>query len=302
MVEMTQTPSVNSVASAGGSYVEWGAVIAGGVMATAISFVLLTFGAAIGLSFTSPWQQERGLSASGIASLAVYWTLAQQIGAAMAGGYIAGRMRIRWADASKDEVEFRDGLHGGLVWALGVLLGSYLVLSAAGSAVKTASDIAGRAASAAAYASADPLAYQIDALLRPSTGQPRAAAAPAGTPAGSQTDVRTELMRIFSRSILNNGLAERDRSYLIGLVAQRSGISAEEAEKRVQSAYAEASAAAKEAADKARRAGILGGFVVAAGLLISLAAAWWSAIRGGFHRDNDIPARFSTRWSHPKSK
>ena len=50
-------PAVVS-ASPGTSFVEWGAVFAGGAMAAAISFVLLTFGAAIGLSFVSPWADQ----------------------------------------------------------------------------------------------------------------------------------------------------------------------------------------------------------------------------------------------------
>ena len=36
------------------SAVDWAAIIAGGLLATAISFILITFGAAIGLSLTSP--------------------------------------------------------------------------------------------------------------------------------------------------------------------------------------------------------------------------------------------------------
>ena len=34
------------------------------------------------------------------------------------GAYLAGRVRSSWV-ASKDEIEFRDGAHGILVWALG---------------------------------------------------------------------------------------------------------------------------------------------------------------------------------------
>ena len=37
------------------SYVDWSAVTAGAVAALAVSFVLLTFGAAVGLSAVSPW-------------------------------------------------------------------------------------------------------------------------------------------------------------------------------------------------------------------------------------------------------
>ena len=92
---------------AGTSFVEWGAVFAGAVLAAAISFVLLTFGAAIGLSATSPWPNV-GASTKVIASIAVFWAIAQQIGAFMAGGYVAGRMRSRWHETGH-EAEFRDG-------------------------------------------------------------------------------------------------------------------------------------------------------------------------------------------------
>ena len=111
------------------AYIEWSAVLAGAAMAAALSIVLLTFGSAIGLSLTSPWQGS-GLSASTTATLAAFWVILLQIGAALAGGYIAGRMRPRWSATELSESEFRDGLHGGLVWALSVILSAYLVSSA----------------------------------------------------------------------------------------------------------------------------------------------------------------------------
>ena len=120
----------SATATPGSSFVEWGAVLAGAFLAAAISFVLLTFGAAIGLSATSPWPNS-GASAKVIASIAVFWAMAQQIGAFMAGGYVAGRMRSRWHETGH-EAEFRDGLHGGLVWAVGVVIGAALFLSTAG--------------------------------------------------------------------------------------------------------------------------------------------------------------------------
>jgi hypothetical protein len=278
-----------------GSYVEWGAIIAGGVLAGAISFVLLAFGSSIGLSATSPWPQSSGLSASTAASLAVFWTIAQQIGAVMAGGYVAGRMRRRWADTPQDEVEFRDGLHGALVWAVAVIVGACLVLSTAGSVLKGAGDVAGKAVGEAA--TSDPVAYQVSTLLRPatSTNAPGTPPASANQQSGSTAEVQSELMGIFGRSIANGTLADTDRSYLTGLVAQRAGIPRDEAEKRIQTAYAEAVRATREAADKARKAGIVTGLVTAMSLMISLAAGWWSALQGGHHRDNAIPARFVRR-------
>ena len=81
------TPVVASVP--GPAYVEWGAIFAGAVLAAALSFVFLTFGAAIGLSAASPWPNS-GASVKFIAGLAVFWTMVQQIGA-----FIAGRLHCR---------------------------------------------------------------------------------------------------------------------------------------------------------------------------------------------------------------
>jgi hypothetical protein len=95
MTHIGPAPASSSTVSVPGtSFVEWGAVLAGAVLAAAISLVLLTFGAAIGLSAASPWPNS-GVSAKVIASVAVFWAMAQQIGAFMAGGYVAGRMRSR---------------------------------------------------------------------------------------------------------------------------------------------------------------------------------------------------------------
>ena len=96
-------------------------MLAGAVLAAALSFVLLTFGTAIGLSATSSWPGSgcgQGARQSGCVRV-----MTQQIGAFMVGGYVASRMRSRWHEANQDEVEFRDGLHGGLVWAVGIVIG-----------------------------------------------------------------------------------------------------------------------------------------------------------------------------------
>jgi hypothetical protein len=288
-------------ASPGSSFVEWGSVIAGAVLAAAISFVLLTFGAAIGLSATSPWPNS-GASAKVVASVAVFWAMAQQIGAFMAGGYVAGRMRSRWHEAGH-EVEFRDGLHGGLVWAVGVVIGAALFLSTAGSVAKTGAEVAGGAAAVAGASTSDPIDVVLDTMLRPATvaqaSVPSPAASAGGTPptAGAPTprtraltgdDTRPEMSRILASAVANGSLTTENRAYLAQLVAQRTGISQQEADKRVNDAFN----AARETADKARRAGVLTGFVTAASLVLSLGAAWWAALRGGHHRDNSIPARF----------
>jgi hypothetical protein len=295
MTHVGPAPVSSSVVSTpGASFVEWGAVLAGAVLAAAISFVLLTFGTAIGLSATSPWPNS-GVSAKVIASIAVFWAMAQQIGAFMAGGYVAGRMRSRWHETGH-EADFRDGLHGGLVWAVGVVIGAALFLSTAGGAAKTGADIAGQAGTAAMSSTNDPMGAVLDTMLRPTTvaqatppaGAGTAPAATARARPAAGDDTRAEMSRILASSVTKGSLSTQDRAYMAQLVSQRTGMSQQEAEKRVDDAVI----AARQAADKARRAAILTGFVTAASLLLSLAAAWWAAVKGGDHRDHSIPARF----------
>jgi hypothetical protein len=291
MTHVGPSPTAARTDTPGASFVEWGAVFAGAVLAAALSFVLLTFGTAIGLSAASPWPNS-GLSAGVIASLAVFWAIAQQIGSLMAGGYVAGRMRSRWLE-SGHEAEFRDGLHGGLVWAVAVLISAFLVFATAGLIARTGADVAGKAAASVA-STGDPMDLVLDSMLRPTSAAaaPPAAGAPATTPrtrsANASDDVRPEISRLLARAVASGSIGTENRTYLAQLVAQRSGISQQEAEKRVD----EAVNAARTAADKARRATVLTGFVTAAGLILSFAAAWWAALKGGQHRDTSIPARF----------
>jgi hypothetical protein len=264
------------------SFLEWGPIIAGAVLASALSFVLLTFGTAIGLSATSPWPTS-GLSARVIASLAIFWTMAQQIGTFMAGGYVAGRLRSRWHEAPQDEVDFRDGLHGGLVWALGIVIGAALLLAAAGAMARTGAELTGKAAVAAA-STADPIDLVLDTLLRPTAGASKGPQAPAAT-----EDPRPQVSRLLTSAVSSGSLSEPNRTYLAQIVAQQAGIPQEEAAKRVDDALS----SARQAADKARRAAVLTGLVTAISLMISFAAAWWAAMKGGEHRDNSVPARFA---------
>lgn len=264
------------------SFLEWGPIIAGAVLASALSFVLLGFGTAIGLSATSPWPGS-GLSARVIASLAIFWIMAQQIGTFMAGAYVAGRLRSRWHEAPQEEVDFRDGLHGGLVWAVGIVIGAALLMATAGTVARTGAELTGKTALTAA-STADPMDLVLDTMLRPTAGAPKRAQLPAAT-----EDLRPQVSRLLTSAVSTGSLSEPNRTYLAQLVAQQTGMSQEEAAKRVD----EALTGARQAADKARRAAILTGLVTALSLMISFAAAWWAAMKGGEHRDNAVPARFA---------
>lgn len=121
--------------------VDWPAIFAGAVVATAIGLVLSTFGIAIGLSVTSPYEGE-GVSPAMFAFGAGLWVLAIQVLAFWMGGYVCARLRARQPELTEHEVDVRDGLHGFLVWGTGVIAAAFIAfagLAGATSAAETAS-------------------------------------------------------------------------------------------------------------------------------------------------------------------
>ena len=186
-------PSTAPVAAAGplrAHYLEWGPVILGALGATAISVVLLTFGAALGLSVVSPYPYA-GISAKGLAVLTGTYVALVTVASFGAGGYLAGRLRAPWPTAAGPEaaeLHFRDGSYGFGVWALGVLLGSALAVSGVGGVLKAAvhttttvaaAGTAGAASNPAAGAalnrlSMEPTDFAVDRVLAPGPGGARA--------------------------------------------------------------------------------------------------------------------------------
>ncbi|MEM5470209.1 hypothetical protein WNZ14_00550 [Hoeflea sp. AS60] len=114
----------------GQSYLEWGAVWGGSVIAIATSTVLVQFGGSAGLALGDPMLANGEPSWQVI--VASLWLFLTALASSAAGGYIAGRMRSRWGDAAKTEVEFRDGVHGLSVWAVATLtVAAFAALTAA---------------------------------------------------------------------------------------------------------------------------------------------------------------------------
>ena len=265
------------------SYVDWPAIIAGIVLASAISLVLITFGSAVGLNFLD-FGYGDGPNPIFVGIAAATWFLWVQISSFMAGGYLTGRLRRRYFDASEDESDLRDGAHGLLVWAGAAILGTMIAVGGIGAAANTAGSIAATATTAAsnvaegAADAVDPNAYFIDTMFR--TTQPVDA-----------TAARGEAGRIFAQAALGDGtVAAEDRTYLASVVAANTGIPQPEAEARVDQAIAsveEARQAAIEAARIARNTAIIGAFLIAASLLVSAIGAFWAAQKGGNHRDEN---------------
>ena len=77
-----------------GSYLDWGSIIGGIVLASAISVVMLAFGSAIGLSYSSTSLSAKGY-AIGAGIGAALWFIWVQVSSFMAGAYLTGRLRKR---------------------------------------------------------------------------------------------------------------------------------------------------------------------------------------------------------------
>ncbi|UXH79707.1 hypothetical protein [Roseateles amylovorans] len=134
------------------SAVSWAAIFAGAAAAAALSLILLLLGAGLGLSATSPWAGE-GMGAAAMGVTGIVWLAFTQIAASGLGGYLAGRLRVRWRDTAADEVHFRDTAHGLLTWAVATLAtAAVLSASVAGIAkigTQAAAVVAGGTAAAA---------------------------------------------------------------------------------------------------------------------------------------------------------
>ena len=125
----------------------------------------------------------------------------------------------------------------------------------------------------------DPMATAVDTLTRAT-----------GTEPVTQAE-REEASRILIRSLANGQLDQADRSYVAGRMAARMNIAQPEAEKRIDDAFArlnQAKETAKQAAERARKIGVLSAFLTAAALLVGAAAAWMAAQYGGKHRDEEL--------------
>lgn len=288
MAVVARRMSIGARAGAGDSYLEWSAILAGAIGAAAISVLLLTFGASIGLTLTSPWPHS-GVSVWVAVIAVAWWTVTVQIGSFFVGGYLAGRMRSRWGESLRTEGQFRDGTHGFMVWAVGILIGA-LVLAWTGSGVlKTAAQSASVVASGNANAlQTGPVDYAVDTLLRPGPN-----GAVPGEAAANNNALRGEASRIIIGSIKNGEFTARDRDYLTQIVGRRTGMTQTESQQRVDQGINEAKdleIKVRAAADKARKAALIAGFLTAASLLISLGAACFGSSLGGRHRDHGTAA------------
>ena len=263
------------------STVSWGAILAGGFTAAAVSLIVIAFGVGVGLSVVSPWNGE-GISATTASWSAGLFLVVVAMIASTFGGYITGRLRHSWEDVNVHERFFRDTAHGFVAWAFATVLtatllagaGTHLLAGASAGAIPAA----GAGAAQAANSGGD---IYVDRLLRVG---PQTDGRTTG-PSTDQATTRAELLRIIAPTTLKGGdVSAEDRTYAARVIAARTGIPQAEAEQRINQTIAQA----KDAADKARRAAAKFSLWIAISLLAGSFAASLAAAEGGKLRN--------TRW------
>jgi hypothetical protein len=269
----------------------WGAVVAGAVIATAVTFFLVSIGSGLGLALTS----ARSATGAGLKTFitlgAIYFVAAQAFGFAI-GGHVTGRLMPPAVTDSEEET-FRADAHGLAVWGLAVVFGLALLALTAASTI-----------SAGASKVATPANYWADKLLRPAATQQSSlaytqfaqndvAAAPDTTrqdmaprdtatdaagpgpvspsgaspapvspslmassmPSATLADVKDEASRILTVEAVQGQIADSDNHQeLIRLVSQYTGLNPTAATDRVNSVENDMRTDARNAAEAAKKA------------------------------------------------
>jgi len=152
------------------------------------------------------------------------------------------------------------------------------------------------AADTATPAVTDPAAVPGTASTAPAAPAAPAAsstpAAPSTATVQMNTAISAEVSRIMATALRNGSLPADDTRYVARLVSQRTGLSQADAEKRVndifgrvQTRLKDAEAAARDAADKARKASAHTALWLFVSLLVGAFVASFAATFGGRQRD-----------------
>jgi hypothetical protein len=271
MATDTTIVAVDATPASTVSTVSWPAIVAGAVVAAAVSVLLLALGSGFGLASISPW--AGGASPLTFTVMTAIWLIVMQWIASGLGGYLTGRLRTRWIGTHEHEVFFRDTAHGFLSWALATVITAALFSSAAIMAAG-----AGVHAAAPAAVSQQALGYDVDVLFR----SPH----PDTTP--SAADTRAEAARILATGVANGGVPANDRAWLDQLIVAHAGVSQAEADQRAGTVVDREQAAvaqAKQVADTARKAAAAFAIFTGLSMLIGALIACVAAALGGQQRD-----------------
>lgn len=132
---MEQTTRVEDATLSGGvRQISWPAIFAGALVAVGIQLLLALLGIGIGAGAIDPKEEQNPMA--GVGTGALIWWIASFLLALFFGGWVAGRL-------TGTRNKFNDSVHGVLTWVVFVLLNLWLLTSAAGSLIRSASGVLG---------------------------------------------------------------------------------------------------------------------------------------------------------------
>jgi hypothetical protein len=267
------------------SRISWGAVLAGAVVAVATTLLLSLLGAAMGagsihaLDTTSTDLANYGTGAA-------IWEIINLALSMAFGGYVAARLSGTHSHLDAE-------LHGITVWGVAVLLGSVLLAQAVGgligmawqSAGSVVSHVAGGAGAISGVLPPEATPQAMIDRLQQSLGN-------SGDPTTmNREQISAEIAALVRRSVPNGNLSESDRNRLVDLVAAQSGVTKEEAARRVtgmengaKASLAQAEQKARAAADEVARTTASAARALFTALVLGLLAALVGAWIGTRHK------------------
>jgi hypothetical protein len=251
------------------NYLAWTPAVAGALIATAFSTTLIAFGIALGLGVASTAPTWRDASVALWLLSGIYLILVALISFGL-GGYAAGRIQANADATDTADIEHRYGVHGLAAWAIAVVL-TVLITALVGGATLSRNPSASGYAAPTTSAAEPLLSYELDRLFRPARRNPNT----------ETTQERAEAGRILLTSSSHSGVAAEDRTYLVQLVSGVTGLTGPDAERRVDSAVANA----RTAIARSRRSAVIAAFSIAASILLGAVVAWFAAGEGGRNRD-----------------
>jgi len=256
----------------------WGLVLAGGTIASAVTFILLVLGAGFGLLLVNPATHSGPALSTFFTGGAIYYVAAQAFGLAV-GGHVVGRILGRLYE-SKVQEEFRAEAHGFAVWAATVLI-TLLVIAVGGSSTASSVAVATLYGSQTRTPVTLPTAYVVDKLFRPANGSQTITADPGA---------RAEAGRIVDASVLALTTAPDDEVRLAALVSRETGLSKADANDRASSVLGAAETKAKQDANLARKVASYASLWTALSLLFGLFVAMTAAVFGREEDDREANA------------
>ena len=103
--------------------ISWSAILAGAAVALGASVVVAGVASGVGFKTAGAWGAVGMTPAVFTPTAGAALVLAQVLCFAL-GGYLAGRLRVKWANVHTHEVFFRDTAHGLLAWAVATIAGA----------------------------------------------------------------------------------------------------------------------------------------------------------------------------------